>query len=109
MAKREYSDQTPPKFSSVALWTESCYRQGMRWCDVTHYLLLGPTGKTRRSYFAKPSGYWDHHKTTVRLCNGVTGYSGDPVIVTEAEYHEMYEAARIAEEKEKMWKVLTSA
>ena len=107
MAKREYSDQTPPKFSSVAHWTVACYNLKLRWCDVTHYLLLDPTGKTRKSYFAKASS-WPNRNDVFRLINGVTGYCGDPVIVTEAEYNDLYESARIAEEKEKIWNVLTS-
>ena len=108
MAKREYSDQTPPKFSVVAHWTDYCYEYQVRWHDLSHYILLDPTGKTHKSYFATRSAFCGRRET-VRLVNGVTGQYGDPVIVTESEYNALYEAKRIAEEKEKMWKVLTSA
>ena len=108
MATREYSTQTPPKFSVVAIWRATNFGCSHRWCDVSHFILLGPACKTQKTYFAKSANSWGRN-TTVRLYNGITGDRNDAAIVTEAEYAERYEQARVKAEQEKMWNILTSA
>lgn len=100
------SMEIPAKFSLVAYWVDpitddELYRR--RWSNMQHYILLGPTGPTAKSYFAVKSNLMDSRKQ-IRIQLVVPGVG---ILVNDKKYKELYaNAAKIIEQK-KLWNILT--
>ena len=100
--------EAPPIYSVVAYWVDPVDYDQLRqrqWRDVTHYLLLDPTGPMKKSYHAwRLAGAWGKSKR-VRIQLEVPGAG---MLVTEDDYHKRYAEAGKGLEQRKMWQVLSS-
>ena len=109
VAQETITMNIPPKNSIVAYWLDRPTSKhelvcGRRWEDVHHYILLGPTGPKKVSYFARRIAGWLGKSEKVRLKLVVRDRG---TLVTEDEYRRLHAEAFVVLDQQEMWDKLS--